>query len=73
MIDLEAIYLESAANKPIALMYSEESETLRRYFINFAKSKVGNSYQIIDINLLGLNDDKQIKKLLSKPMEEVSS
>jgi hypothetical protein len=52
-------------------MYLEEPETIRRVFTSFAKSKIGSKYSIIDVNSLGLPEEKQIKKILSKPMEEV--
>lgn len=71
MIDFDSIYAESSAQKPIVLMYLEESETIRRHFINYAKSKVGSNYTIIDINALGHSEEKQIKRIFSKPMEEV--
>ena len=69
-LDLESILAESSAQKPIILMYQEESETVRRYFVSFAKTKVGNSYSIIDVYSLGLNEDKQIKRLMLKSIEE---
>lgn len=52
-------------------MYSEEPETVRRSFINFAKTKVGYNHSVVDINSLGLSEDKQLRKTLSKPMDEV--
>ena len=56
------------------LMYAEESETIRRYFTQFARTKVGSNYAIVDINALGLQtEDKQIKRMLTRPMEEVCS
>ena len=73
-IDLESALSESSSQKPIILMYQEEQETVRRYFVNFAKQKVANSYSIIDINSLGLMETQiqQIKRLMSKSMEEVN-
>lgn len=70
-IDFDSIYAESTAQKPIVLMYQEESETIRRYFSIYAKSKIGPNFSIIDINSLGSGADKQIKRMLMKPMEEV--
>lgn len=72
-IDFDSIYGESTFQKPIVLMYQEESETIRRYFSIYAKSKVGTNFSIIDINSLGSTADKQIKRMLVKPMEEVLS
>jgi dynein heavy chain len=69
-LDFESLLAESSAIKPIILLYEEESETVRRFFVNFAKTKVGNSYTIVDVHSLGLNDDKQIKRLMSKSIEE---
>ena len=64
--------MESSSQTPIVLMYAEESETIRRYFTQFARTKVGSNYSIVDINSLGLQtEDKQIKRMLSKPMEDV--
>ena len=64
--------MESSSQTPIVLMYTEESETIRRYFTQFARTKVGSNYSIVDINALGLQtEDKQIKRMLSKPMEDV--
>ena len=54
-------------------MYADEPDTLRNLFASFAKSKVGNNYTIIDINYLGLSEEKQMKKILAHPMEEVKS
>lgn len=71
-VDLDSMYTESSAQKPIILMYQEESETIRRYFSIFAKSKVGQNFSVIDINSLGSSVDKQMKRILSKPMEEGS-
>ena len=71
-IDFDSILAESSAQKPIILMYKEESETVRRYFANFAKSKVGSNYSIADIYSLGLSEDKQIKRLMSKSIEDVN-
>ena len=71
---MDSIYMESSCQTPIVLMYAEESETVRRYYIHYARSKVGSSsYSIVDINQLGLlTEDKQIKRILSKPMEDVN-
>ena len=71
---MDSIYMESSCQTPIVLMYAEESETVRRYYIQYARSKVGSSsYSIVDINQLGLlTEDKQIKRILSKPMEDVN-
>ncbi|CAF0814844.1 unnamed protein product, partial [Brachionus calyciflorus] len=71
-VDLDSMYAESSAQKPIILMYQEESETIRRYFSMYAKSKVGSNFSIIDINSLGSGGEKQIKRTLLKPMEEGS-
>lgn len=70
-IEFEGLLAESSAEIPICLMYSEEPEAVRRSFTNFAKIKVGHNHSIIDINSLGLSEDKQIRKILSRPMEEV--
>lgn len=73
LIDMDSIYMESSSQTPIVLMYAEESETVRRHYIQYARSKVGSSYSIVDINQLGLlTEDKQIKRILSKPMEDVN-
>ena len=73
LIDFDSMYSESSSQKPIVLMYSEESETIRRYFSNYAKMKVGSNFSIVDINSLGPSEDKQLKRVLSKPMEEVAT
>jgi hypothetical protein len=58
-------------------MYHEEAETIKRYFQNFAKQVVGQNFHIYDINSIvgggagGLNDEKFMKRMLIKPMEEV--
>lgn len=72
-IDFDSIFAESTFQKPIVLMYQEESETIRRYFSLYAKSKVGTNFSVIDINSLGSTADKQFKRMLIKPMEEVLS
>ena len=73
LIDMESIYQDSSSQTPIVLMYTEESETIRRYYTQFAKSKVGSNFSLVDINSLGLlTEDKQIKRILSRPMEEVN-
>ena len=69
-MDLESAYAQSNAQKPILLIYAEEPESVRRYFLRFAKSKENQSCLINDINALGLAEDKQIKRLLSRPMED---
>lgn len=51
--------------------YIDEPETVKKYFINFAKSKVGQNYTIVEANKLGLDDLKFIKRTLAKAMEEV--
>jgi hypothetical protein len=71
-IDFDSLYAESSAEIPVCLMYSEEPETVRRSFTNFAKTKVGHNFSIVDINSLGLSEEKLIKKILSRPMEEVN-
>ena len=73
LLDFESIYLESSSTKSIVLTYIEEPELVRRSFVNFAKSKVGSNYLIVDINFLGNSEEKQVKRLITKPMEEVSS
>jgi hypothetical protein len=70
-LNLDALYTESSAQQPILLMYKEESETVRRYFMNFAKHKVASKYTMIDMNALGSGEDKQIKRMMVKCMEEV--
>lgn len=70
-IDFESIYAESANEKVIILTYTEEPEIIKRYFVNFAKSKVANNYLIVDVNCLGLDDNKQLKRIILKAMEEV--
>jgi hypothetical protein len=52
-------------------MYKEESETVRRYFMNFAKHKVASKYTMVDMNALASGEDKQIKRMIVKCMEEV--
>ena len=68
---LDALYAESSAQQPILLMYKEESETVRRYFMNFAKQKVASKYTMVDMNALSSGEDKQIKRMMVKCMEEV--
>lgn len=70
-VDLDALYAESSAQQPILLMYKEESETVRRYFMNFAKQKVASKYTMVDMNALSSGEDKQIKRMIVKCMEEV--
>jgi hypothetical protein len=70
-IDFESIWFESSAEKVILLTYLEEPEIIKRYFVNFAKTKVGSNYTIVEINSLGLDDNKQIKRTILKAMEEV--
>jgi hypothetical protein len=53
-------------------MYYEEPETVRRHFQNYAKQMVGANHAIVDVTSIGQQDDKYIKRLLAKPMEEVS-
>jgi hypothetical protein len=52
-------------------MYSEEPECVKRAFTNYAKTKDKLVFNIIEINGLGMTEEKQIKKMLGKPMEEV--
>ena len=70
--DFEAVYAESQSNKPVLLLYSEESETVKRIFTNFACTKVGSKYTIVDVNSLGLPEEKKIKKHFAKPMLDVN-
>jgi hypothetical protein len=70
-IDLEALYDNSSATKPIVLMYLNEPETIRRCFLSFVKTREKQMYTIIDINGVGTGEEKNIKKLLAKPIEEV--
>ena len=70
-IDLEALYETSSASKPIVLMYLEESESVRRSFLSFARSRDKQLFSVIDINGVGTAEEKNIKKLLAKPFEEV--
>jgi hypothetical protein len=53
-------------------MYYEEPETIRRYFQTFAKQMVGTNQTIVDVTSIGQTDDKYIKRLLAKPMEDVT-
>ncbi len=69
-LDFEAIYSESSVSKPVVITYTEESETIRRMFAYFAKSRVNNAYTIIDVNSLGIPEEKQLKTLFTKPMED---
>lgn len=71
-VDIESAFVRSKALKPILLIYADEPETVKRYFIKFANSKESVSYTINEINMLGIAEDKQIKRLLSKPMEDGS-
>lgn len=63
--------MESTAQRIVVLTYLEEPEVIKKYFVNFAKAKVGQNYSIVEINSLGIEDNKQIKRTLSKAMEEV--
>jgi len=69
-LDFEAVYLESSPLKPVVITYNEESETIRRMFAYYAKSRVNNAYSIIDVNSLGIPEEKQVKSLFTKPMED---
>ena len=56
------------------MTYLDEPESAKKYFINFAKTKIGpNSYSMIDVNSLGFDDSKLINRTLSKAMEEVNN
>ena len=72
-IDFEALFADSSSNKPIVLTYSEEADTLKRYFVQCAKSKGSEvSFAIVDVNALGLSDEMHIKRAVVKAIEEVS-
>lgn len=68
---MDALYNESSATKPIVLMYLDEPESVRRCFLNYVKTKDKQVFTIIDINGVGLAEEKNIKKLIAKPIEEV--
>lgn len=70
-LDLESIYAESSSKRIIILSYLDEPEVIKKYFINFAKSKVGQNYSIVEVSKLGLEDSKFIKKNLTKAIEDV--
>jgi hypothetical protein len=56
-------------------MYSDESEVVKRSFIAYATKNYAERqhYHIVDMNSLGVvDDDKNIRKHLIKPMAEVS-
>ena len=52
-------------------MYLNEPETIRRCFLNFVRTRDKQIHTIIDINGVGTGEEKNIKKLLAKPIEEV--
>ena len=73
-IDFDALLAESAPNKPIVLTYSEEPDTLKRFFVQCSKSKAISSdvtYSIVDVNALGLSDEMHIKRAVIKAIDEV--
>lgn len=71
LIDFEALYNQSTSTKPILIMFIEEPESVKRSFVNYVKTKDKQIYNIIEINGLGQAEDKQVKKLLAKQIEEV--
>lgn len=52
-------------------MFLEEPESVKRSFVNYVRTKDKQIYNIIEINGLGQAEDKQVKKLLAKQIEEV--
>jgi dynein heavy chain len=72
-VDMESLFSNSTATKPIVLMYLDEPESVRRYFLNYVRNKDKQPFTIIDINGVGSAEEKNIKKLISKPIEEVGS
>lgn len=70
-IDIESLYEKSTATKPIVIMYMNEPETVRKSFLSFARGKDKQIFTIVDINGVGTGEEKNIKKLIAKPIEEV--